>query len=197
MEENNVMATEQKLDEALVLFKTAFDEMQNGQYLEAERHFDMYVLKCPSDWRGFFYRTYCKCHTGKVGEIPRQAQDFEGAFIRALNEIIKMQDEEQKVASLNIIISYLNEQANYFIYNGKRVGGVFGSATVGLSTVSASKKMLKNCTTIVKPYCVNSPALLTKLSDSDETLKKGNNTVFIIIGIAILVFALSIIYVLI
>lgn len=65
------------------LFKIAFEEMEANQFEEAEKHFDMYFLKNVDEWKPAFYRAYCKCHTGKIGDIPSQATIFEGAFQKA------------------------------------------------------------------------------------------------------------------
>ena len=89
------------------LFKIAYDEMISNQFEEAEKHFDMYVLKNPNEWKAQFYRAYCKCHEGKIGEIPRQAQIFESAFKAAYEKIKVKENQEEKEAGLKIILTFL------------------------------------------------------------------------------------------
>lgn len=167
------------------LFKIAFEEMEANQFEEAEKHFDMYFLKNVDEWKPAFYRAYCKCHTGKIGDIPSQATIFEGAFQKAYNKIMKIENENEKIAGLSILINYLNMQVDFFISNGKRVGGFFGSATVGISTVNAANSMLKYCTSVIKPACTNKRYLLKEFRNL-ESNKKGRTAIIIIVIIAIL-----------
>lgn len=166
------------------LFKLAFEEMESDQYEEAEKHFDMYFLKNVDEWKPAFFRAYCKCHTGRIGDIPSQAGIFEGAFQKAYNKIMKIENENERIAGLCILIEYLNKQADYFISNGKRVGGLFGSATVGINTISAANSMLKYCTSVIKPACANKRYLLKEFKNL-ESNKKGNNAIIIIVVIAV------------
>jgi hypothetical protein len=88
------------------LFKIACSEMESGQYAEAEKHFDSYVLKKPDEWKGLFYRAFCKCHHGRVGDIVNQANIFEGAFYKALGSILSIEDKEEREDGLHIILIF-------------------------------------------------------------------------------------------
>ncbi len=132
-----------------LIFQTALKEMNSDQYEEAEKHFDMVALQNPNNWRAPFFRAYCKCHHGRVGDIPSQSELFEGAFQRALNEILKLPVEQQE-GYLNLILSFLAKQTKYFIGNGNNVGGIFGSQTVGISVVSAANNMATKCLNAVR-----------------------------------------------
>lgn len=169
------------------LFKIAYDEMISNQFEEAEKHFDMYVLKNPNEWKAQFYRAYCKCHEGKIGEIPRQAQIFESAFKAAYEKIKVKENQEEKEAGLKIILTFLNEQASYFTSNGQRVGGIFGSASVGASTVGASNRMLDNCIKLVEKDCSNNEELDALIKSLRKTHRTGLTAILIIIFIAVII----------
>lgn len=169
------------------LFKIAYDEMISNQFEEAEKHFDMYVLKNPNEWKAQFYRAYCKCHKGKIGDIPRQAQIFESAFKAAYEKIKVKENQEEKEAGLKIILIFLNEQASYFSSNGQRVGGVFGSASVGASTIRASNQMLENCIKLVEKDCSNNEELDALIKSLRKTQRIGVTGILVIIFIAVII----------
>ena len=169
------------------LFKIAYDEMISNQFEEAEKHFDMYVLKNPNEWKAQFYRAYCKCHEGKIGDIPRQAQIFESAFKAAYEKIKVKENQEEKEAGLKIILTFLNEQASYFASNGQRVGGVFGSASVGVSTVGASNRMLDNCIKLVEKDCANNEELDALIKSLRKAHRTGVTICLVILFIAVII----------
>lgn len=99
---------------------------------------------------------------------------------------MQIQNENERIAGLSILIKYLNKQFDYFISNGKRVGGLFGSATVGINTISAANSMLKYCTSVIKPACGNKRYLLKEFRNL-ESNKNGNKAIIIIVVIAVVV----------
>ena len=157
----------------------AYDEMNSDQFEEAERHFDMYVLKNPNEWKAPFYRAYCKCHKGKIGDIPRQAQIFESAFKAAYEKIKVKENQEEKEAGLKIILTFLNEQASYFASNGQRI--------FGISTVGASNRMLDNCIKLVEKDCSNNEELDALIKSLRKTHRSGVTICLVILFIAVII----------
>lgn len=98
---------------------------------------------------------------------------------------MKIENENEKIAGLSILIKYLNMQTDYFISNVKRVGGFFGSTTVGISTVNAANSMLKYCTSVIKTACTNKRYLLKEFRNL-ESNKKGSTAIIVIVIIAVI-----------
>ena len=69
------------------LMATAVSEMENGQYEEAAKHFDIIVVNDGSNYKAAFYRIYCKCYVGKLGDIPNQAINLTNAFSLFLKKL--------------------------------------------------------------------------------------------------------------
>ena len=156
------------------VYNTAVSEMNAGQYEEAEKHFDMVALQDPANWQAMFFRSYCKCHHGKVGDIPRQAQDFQGAFTHALNSVLALPAEEQE-AGVRLLLQHLYSQADYFIANGKNVGGFFtGSSSVSYNTIQAGNDLIKNCVQLVEAKVRLTPELQALVDKNKELMKAGS-----------------------
>jgi len=156
------------------LFSAAVGEMKNEQYEEAAKHFDMIVVESGEHAEAQFYRAYCKCHVGRLGDIPSQAQIFTNAFCKYVDQLAELDDVELKEKKLADAIEKMSELTSYYSSNGSRT--LITAPTIGFSINNAAKKMSATCTEKVKAsgIKVNSATIekASKASSENNKMRK-------------------------
>jgi hypothetical protein len=171
------------------LMATAVSEMENGQYEEAAKHFDTIVVNDGSNYKAAFYRIYCKCYVGKLGDIPNQAINLTNAFSLFLKKL-ENEEETEKELCIKDALEKIAEVSYHFAHNAKRT--MLIAPTVGMSINRANKTMFNNCITIAKNYNV-------KIDEETENIlllasKKSSSTgkiLIIVIAVGAIIWLLS------
>lgn len=133
------------------LMATAISEMENGQHEEAAKHFDLIVINDGSNYKAAFYRTYCKCFIGKLGDIPNQAINLTNAFSLLLQKVQNV-DEKERESCIKDALTKISKVSEHFSHNAQRT--MFTAPTVGMNINKASKEMYNNCIALAKKYNV-------------------------------------------
>lgn len=167
------------------LLAAAMSEMNNNQYEEAAKHFDMVVIESGEHAEAQFYRAYCKCHVGTLGDIPNQAVLFTNAFCKYVDDIKKDSDVSVRERKMNDAVKKLSELTSYFSSNASRT--MFTAPSVGISINSAAKKMSDTCAEKIK-YAgikVDASALAT-VNEASKNNKNGMKILIAIIAIGVI-----------
>ena len=92
-------------DDALSqIVKIAFEEMKSGQYEDATKHFDQIYTSDPSFYMAFFFRAFCKSHTGKRGDVYPNAQTLTSAFALTCQKAAA--DKENFLGNMLVVLKY-------------------------------------------------------------------------------------------
>lgn len=133
------------------LFINAYDEMMKEQYEEAEHHFSMYLLEHPLDWKSSFLKAYCKCHHGKFEEIVSKCEYFYYEFKRSFKRIIKIKNKNERDASINVILKFLESQYSFFTNNIAHIENNYKIKSID-DIKYAPDEMLNKCIKTVQKY---------------------------------------------
>ena len=161
------------------LFNVAVDEMRNQQYEEAAKHFDMVVIEAGNHPDAHFYRAYCKCHVGRLGDIPNQAVLFTNAFYKYVDSLAALPSQEEKERKMDDAVKKLSELTSYFSSNGSRT--MFTAPSVGLSINNAAKRMSDSCANKIKMAGIKVNA--TSLEQVNKSSTENKNGIKVLIGI--------------
>jgi len=161
------------------LLQAAMSEMNNNQFEEAAKHFDMVVIENGVHPDAQFYRAYCKCHVGTLGDIPNQANIFTNAFVQYVNDIKNIEDVVVREAKMKDAVNKLSELTSYFSSNAKRT--MFTAPSVGISINSAAKRMTDVCANAIKNSGIKVDSV--SLENVNKTSRENNNGMKILIAI--------------
>ena len=165
------------------------NEMENEQYEEAAKHFDMVVIENGNDDDAFFFRAYCKCHVGKLGDIPNQTVQFTNAFCKYVDSLNNIFDEEEKKTKLKVAVEKYSELTSYYSANAKRT--MFSAPSVGYSINSATKTMTDACNNKIRSCGINiSNDVLEKVNTTTKENNNSKRALFILIGIGVAIFVI-------
>ena len=125
------------------LMSTAVVEMQNGQYSEAARHFDMVVINDASNIDAPFFRAYCNCYEIKLGEMANAAYAFTNAFNRYVDAVKMLNDPMIERQKLDYAVYLLTQLVANYQHNAKRT--MLMTPTIGVGISTAASNMNTNC----------------------------------------------------
>lgn len=175
------------------LMKTAFEEMENGQYEEASKHFDMVVVNDASNMEAPLFRAYCNCYNIKLIEIPNASVAFANAFCRYVDAVKSLQDPEAERQKLDYAVGLLTTLVSNFQLNAKRTMLLTPSTGLSISTAattmnSTCKEKLKNTNAIV------SENVLSSNEDQATSNKKISGWLLVLIALGVFAFILFLIW---
>lgn len=146
------------------LMKTAVAEMNNGQYDEAAKHFDMVVIYDPENIEAPLFRAHCNCYGGTLGDMPNFAIKFTNAFCRYVDDVQELDDPITKKKKIADAYQLLSKQCNHYIYN------VNQHPTV-TSTLSSTKDMYYTCVEKLKSEDIElSDEILENMSEIEKSI---------------------------
>ena len=160
------------------LMATAVSEMENGQYEEAAKHFDIIVVNDGSNYKAAFYRIYCKCYIGKLGDIPNQAINLTNAFSLFLKKLENVEETERELC-IKDALEKISKVSNHFAHNAKRT--MLTAPTVGMAINRANKTMLNNCIALAKNYNVKIDEETENTLSSASKESSGTGKILIIV----------------
>ena len=102
--EKDTMIMKEYDDATNQVITIAFDEMKSGQYEDATKHFDQIYTSDSSNYMAFFFRAFCKSHTGKRGDVYPSAQTLTSAFTLTCQKAAA--DEENFLGNMLIVLTY-------------------------------------------------------------------------------------------
>lgn len=171
------------------LMQTAIAEMENGQYVEASKHFDMVVINDPANIDAPFFRAYCNCYEIKLGEMKNAAISFTNAFYRYVDAVKALNDPVQEQAKMDYAINLLTELVSMYQHNAKNQ--MLTTPSLGLDISSAASNMNTNCMNKVRS--AGAHASESVLAANEELNKSNKNTgsalVFLVVA-GVIVFIL-------
>ena len=170
------------------LMKTAIEEMKNGQYTEASKHFDIVVINDATNIDAPFFRAYCKCYDITLGEMENAAVGFTNAFYRYVDAVKALNDTIIEKEKLDYAVLLLTELVSMYKVNAKNT--MFTSPSVGFTISAAAANMNNNCRAKLKNDNVNISAEVITANDvnSQENGKTGLILIVIIVVVAIIFF---------
>ena len=154
------------------LMKTAITEMENGQYVEASKHFDMVVINDASNIDAPFFRAYCNCYEIKLGEMKNAAITFTNAFYRYVDAVKALNDPELERSKLDYAVTLLTELVSMYQHNAKN--NMLSTPTIGLEISSAASTMNTNCRDKLNSASANVSAAV--MAQNEELSKSNTNT---------------------
>lgn len=162
------------------ILQAALDEMKNAQYEEAAKHFDMVVIESGVHPEASFFRAYCKCHVGTLGDIPNQATIFTNAFTAYIDSIKTLNDTKEKEEKMTVAIEKLSELVSYFSSNASRT---WFSPSIGMNISNATKRMTDVCVSVIKTSGIKVDAVT--VGKINNASKNNNKIKKLLIGILI------------
>ena len=97
------------------LFTIARRSLSESNYENAEKYYEMLLVKVPNDWEPSFYSAYCQSMRGTIGHIARDANMLNTACVNAFNLILKhLPLEEQKAAVKKMSDSVYNAASCFY-----------------------------------------------------------------------------------
>lgn len=171
------------------VLQAALNEMENNQFEEAAKHFDLVVVESGVHPEASFFRAYCKCHVGTLGDIPNQTVLFTNAFSAYVDSIKKMENTDEKEEKMKVAVDKLSELISYFTSNSSRT---FLSPTIGMSITHAAKIMADNCAKIIQDSGIKVDS--SALNNVNASSKSNKKMMFVLIGIGVVAALAFIIY---
>lgn len=162
------------------VLQVALDEMKQAQYEEAAKHFDMVVIESGAHPEASFFRAYCKCHIGTLGDIPNKASIFTNAFFAYVDSIKTLCDTNEKEAKMTVAIEKLSELVSYFSGNASRT---WFAPSIGMNISRATKIMTDACVCAIKTSGIKVDSVtLEKINNAS---KDNNKIKKLLIGILV------------
>ena len=176
------------------LITTAVNEMKNGQYKEAGDHFDLVVINDATNIDAPFFRAYCRCYNITLGQMPNAAINFTNAFCLYMDNLVKIDDEEERKAKADFAVKLLTTLVNMYSSNARRT--MLTAPTVGYSISSAAKNMNTTCMNKLRGSNIS----ISENTKNENDAKSQSNSsskawLFILIAIGAIAFIVSMIFI--
>ena len=125
------------------LMKTAIQEMQNGQDIEASKHFDLVVINDALNIDAPFFRAYCNCYNIKLGEMSNAAIGFTNAFCLYVDAVKSLNNLEIEKKKLDYAVTLLTSLVAMYHYNAKKT--MLSVPSLGMDISTAAANMNNSC----------------------------------------------------
>lgn len=123
-------------EEVKNLLEIARRSLSESNYQNAEKYFEMLLVKDANNWEASFYSAYCQAMQGKIGEILKNALLVKNSSVNAFNLILKNPDVEEQKKELKKMVASAENAAIVFHSNAYS----FFQQFVGKGTASMAAK---------------------------------------------------------
>ena len=110
-------------DEIDNLFLLARNARKEGNADNASKYYEMILLKKPNDWEAYFYSTYYKASSCRIGEMVEYGNKVQMSFMTMLSQLgtdDRVAFDERPVYFTEIVCDCIKLFSNYY-YNAKKM----------------------------------------------------------------------------